>query len=70
MKNSDKLLKKVLSEAPLLIDIANEQFSRLSENQINWKPSKEKWSIGECVDHLVVMHKLYNSKIKELQPLF
>jgi len=70
MKNSDKLLQIFLSEAPLLIDTANKQFSGLSEMQINWKPSEEKWSIGECIDHLVVTHKLYNSKIKELQPLF
>ncbi len=70
MKNSDKLLQIFLSEAPLLIDTANKQFSGLSENQINWKPSEEKWSVGECIDHLVVTHKLYNSRIKELQPLF
>jgi len=70
MKINDKLLKKFLSEAPLLIDNANKQFGELSEMQINWKPSKEKWSIGECINHLVITHKLYNSKIKELQPSF
>jgi hypothetical protein len=53
-----------------LIDTATKQFSSLTENQINWKPSEKKWSVGECIDHLVVTHKLYNSKIKELQPLF
>jgi len=42
MKNSDKLLQIFLSEAPLLIDTANKQFSGLSEMQINWKPSEEK----------------------------
>ena len=46
------------------------QFSNLSETQINWKLSEEKWSIGECIEHLVVTHKLYNLKIKELQPIF
>jgi hypothetical protein len=70
MKNSTELLQKFLSEAPLLIDTATKQFSSLAENQINWKPSEKKWSVGECIDHLVVTHKLYNSKIKELQPLF
>lgn len=70
MKNSDKLLKIFLNEAPILIDTATKQFSGLSEKQINWKPSEEKWSVGECVDHLVVTHKLYNSKIKEVQPMF
>jgi hypothetical protein len=69
MNNSTNLLTEFLGEAPLLIDIANKQFSGLSETQINWKPSEEKWSIGECIDHLTVTHKSYNSKIKQLKPL-
>jgi hypothetical protein len=68
MKSPTKLLEKFLGKAPLLVDTANEQFSGLSEAQINWKPSEEKWSIGECLEHLVVTHKSYNLKIKELQP--
>ncbi|MCH8033373.1 MAG: DinB family protein [Bacteroidetes bacterium] len=70
MKSSYKLLEKFLGEAPLLIDTANKQFNGLSGNQINWKPSEEKWSIGECIEHLAVTHKLYNSQIIELQLLF
>jgi len=70
MKSSANLLQKFLGEAPLLIHTASKQFSGLSEAQINWKPSEEKWSIGECIDHLVVTHKLYNSQIKEHQRLF
>jgi len=70
MKSSANLLQKFLSEAPLLIDTANKQFNCLSESQINWKPSEEGWSISECIEHLVVTHKLYKSKIRELQPLF
>lgn len=30
-----------------------ENFSRLSYNQINWKPSDSQWSIGECIEHLI-----------------
>jgi len=70
MKSPTNLLRKFLVEAPLLIETTNKQFSGLSETQINWKPSEEKWSIGECIEHLDVTHKLYNSKIKELQRLF
>lgn len=69
MKSSTKLLEKFLGESPLLIDTANEQFCGLSEAQISWKPSEEKWSICECIEHLVVTHKLYNSKLKKLQPI-
>ena len=44
-----------------------EKFKILSEDQINWKPSQEKWSIAECVDHLVVTNKLY---LKEFEKQF
>jgi hypothetical protein len=70
MKSSAILLQKFLGEAPLLIQTTNNQFSGLAESQINWKPSEERWSIGECIEHLVITKKLYNSKIKELQSLF
>lgn len=67
MKTSAELVEKFLNEAPLLIIKANKQFSGLSESQIIWKPSEDKWSIGECIEHLVITQKLYNSEIKKLQ---
>jgi hypothetical protein len=30
----------------------SKQFDTLSEAQLNWKPSPEKWSILECMEHL------------------
>ncbi len=29
-------------------------FTTLSAEQLNWKPSAESWSIGQCLDHLIV----------------
>src|SRR5262249_39816149 len=26
----------------------------LSETQLNWKPTPDQWSIGQCIDHLLV----------------
>jgi len=70
MKNSDEIIQQFLSEAPNLIDSCTRQFGELTETQINWKPSEGKWSIGECLAHLVVAHKLYYSKVSDLQPKF
>jgi len=28
-------------------------FGRLSPAQLNWKPSAEQWSVGQCFDHLI-----------------
>ena len=36
----------------------------LTEEQVNKKPSKGGWSIGECVDHLIVTGKDYTNQIE------
>lgn len=30
------------------------KFAGLSAGQLNWKPSPEQWSIGQCLDHLFI----------------
>jgi len=30
-----------------------DSFAALSEEQLNWKPARESWSVGQCLDHLV-----------------
>jgi hypothetical protein len=37
----------------------------LSETQFNWRPSPEKWSIGECLEHLNVTARLFWPTIAE-----
>lgn len=32
---------------------ARKVFGRLSAEQLNWKPSQERWSVGQCFDHLI-----------------
>jgi hypothetical protein len=29
------------------------KFGALSKEQLNWKPSSESWSVGQCFDHLI-----------------
>ncbi len=36
-----------------------DNFTMLSEPQLNWKPNEKKWSIAECLDHLIVTNNLY-----------
>lgn len=33
---------------------ASKVFGGLSAAQLNWKPSAEQWSVGQCFDHLIV----------------
>jgi hypothetical protein len=34
-------------------------FSALSPAQLNWKPAPDRWSIGECLEHLITANSLY-----------
>ena len=34
-----------------------EKLGGLSKKQLNWKPSPDVWSVGQCLDHLVVTNK-------------
>lgn len=66
MQTIQQLKEKFLSDTDSVIKDFG-RFKDLSEEQINWKPSSETWSIAECVDHLVVTNKLY---LKEIDKQF
>ena len=34
-------------------------FGSLSPTQLNWKPSPERWSVGQCFDHLINSNRGY-----------
>ena len=34
-------------------------FGNLSPTQLNWKPSTERWSVGQCFEHLISSNKGY-----------
>ncbi len=42
------------------------EFSNLSLAQLNWKPAEESWSIGQCLDHLIVSDCLYFPAFKNI----
>ncbi len=46
--------------------IVKQSFTMLSDVQINWKPAPDKWSIGECIEHLVVTNKKFFPAFKKI----
>ena len=34
-------------------------FSGLNVDQLNWKPAEKSWSVAQCLDHLIVTHRLF-----------
>jgi hypothetical protein len=61
------------ADLPSLIAAANQvaadaksTFGNLSSVQLNWKPSAERWSVGQCFDHLLTSSKGYLPIIDEV----
>ena len=38
---------------------ANALAKTLSSRQLNWKPSQDEWSVGQCLEHLSVTNAVY-----------
>jgi hypothetical protein len=49
----------LLEELAAVAREAREDFGGLSAAQLNWKPSPEQWSVGQCFDHLIVTNSTF-----------
>jgi hypothetical protein len=54
---SSNLLQTIVAESEKSSEAAQALASELSEDQLNWKPSPEQWSIAQCLEHLVIATK-------------
>ena len=59
-------LSNLLTEAGNIAAEAQQTFGKLSEQQLNWKPNAESWSIGQCFDHLVKANESYFPIIEQI----
>ncbi len=41
-------------------------FGHLSVEQLNWKPATDKWSIAQCLDHIIVSNSTYYPQLNEV----
>ena len=42
-------------------------FGQLTAEQLNWKPNEQTWSIGQNIDHLMVINETYYPVIKSVK---
>lgn len=52
-------LSSLISAANNIADETRTTFGPLSADQLNWKPSAERWSVAQCFDHLLTTNKGY-----------
>lgn len=63
--DSQYYLKELEKQAKQILLLAKNDFGRLSDKQINWKQTPDRWSIGECLEHLNFFARFYLPKIKK-----
>jgi DinB superfamily len=64
LRDSD--LAAILAEASGVAVETRRVFARLSDEQLNWKPSEREWSIGQCFDHLIISNRPYVQIFEEV----
>ncbi len=45
---------------------ARKTFGNLSVEQINWRPSAEGWSVGQCFEHLIKTNALFFPELEKI----
>ena len=59
--DSANLLQTIVSEAEKNSDAARLVAADLTETQLNWKPAPAAWSIAQCLEHLAITSRKFDS---------
>jgi hypothetical protein len=59
-------LENLTSELQKISDDAQDKFGNLSAAQINWRPSAEGWSVGQCFEHLIKTNELFYGELEKI----
>lgn len=51
-------LADLIAEAEAIAARVQQSFGGLSVEQLNWKPAAKSWSVGQCLEHLIVTNEL------------
>jgi hypothetical protein len=60
-------LARLMAEADAIASAAQQEFGALAPAQWNWKPDAREWSIGQCVEHLVISAEAFFPTLRAIQ---
>lgn len=64
LKRAD--MPRLIHELNRTTDEVQRSFGELSADQLNWKPNPNEWSIGQCLEHLIITNMLYFPEIEQI----
>ncbi len=62
---STQLLNELDDAVKAIIQTAETDFATYSPRELNWKPTPEKWSVAECLEHLNIYSRYYNPAMEK-----
>lgn len=60
-------LEQLIDELHAVAADARSTFGQLGNEQLNWKPSPDEWSVAQCLDHLVVSNEEFFPLIDKIK---
>ena len=52
-------VEKLQQDLRIIADNVRTEFGSLNVEQLNWKPTADRWSVAQCLDHLITGNKTY-----------
>ncbi|HZJ10320.1 MAG TPA: DinB family protein [Trueperaceae bacterium] len=66
MTTTEQRLTEVTTDLMKLAADASARFDRLSGEQLNWRPAPDRWSVAQCLEHLITIQSLYQPLLRRL----
>ncbi len=58
-------LNQIKEDLQGVIEEVKISFASLSQEEFNWKPSPESWSVAECMKHLLIVYSKYQPQLPQ-----
>ncbi len=59
-------LARFVEDAEAIAEDIKKTFGNFSAEQINWKPSPDGWSVGQCFEHLIKTNSLFFPELEKI----
>lgn len=59
-------VQSIMGELKRISGDVRDNFGSLSPEQINWRPSQDSWSVGQCLDHLIKSNESFYGEFDKL----
>jgi DinB superfamily len=62
----EAFIEEILQKGKEAKEKVKKEFSAITFEQLNWKPSVETWSIRQCLEHLMISHDSYFPELEKI----